>query len=119
MAPKMVHFGSRFGDFLVTFSGHRSLIDFGMHFDRLLAAFWLPLGSLWLPSSSRWRPFARLGRPLGSLLAPFGVLLASFCSPWASFWLQLAIFWRPLLHFLTFDAPKLHFYVSPSEIRLR
>ena len=78
MAPKTTNFGGHFGDFLVTFFGHRSLIDFGMHFDRLLAPFWLPFGSLWLPSGSLWRPFARLGRRLGSLLAPlrpFGIVL--------------------------------------------
>ena len=74
---KIIHFGGRFGDFLVTFFRHRSLIDFGMHFDRLLAPFWLPFGSLWLP------------------LAPFWLPLASFCSPWAALGLPPGSLWRP------------------------
>ena len=69
----LVRRGEPFGDLFVTFSE-----------DRLLDAFWSPVGSL-LP-------------PLGCLLAPFSLPLPPFCLPLAPFWLTLAIFWLPLAH---------------------
>ena len=60
----MIHFGSHFGDLLVTFSGDRSLIDFGMHFGQLLIPLWPLIGSLLAP--------------FGSLLVLFSVFSANF-----------------------------------------
>ena len=92
---KWLHFGGHFGDFLVTFFGHRSWIEFWLHYYPILVALWLPLGSLWLPLGSLLAPFGSLWAPIGSLWAPFGFLLAPFWCPWAHFrlpWSSIFLF---------------------------
>ena len=98
-------------------------IDFWMHFGHHLAPFWFPFGSLWLPLGSLWAPFGSLWGPFGVPLAPVSTLLAPFGSilaPIGSNWLSFVALWLVLLparmHFLTFDAPRLHFYASPYKI---
>ena len=76
---------------LAPFSRPFSNIDFLMHFGRPLAHFWHPFGSLWLSLGSLRLPLGALMAPIGSLWAPVGSLL-----------LVLG------LHFLTFDASRLH-----------
>ena len=104
----MITFGGHFGDFLVTFFGYRSLIDYGMHCGRLLAPFWLPFGSLWLPLAPFWLPFGSLWLPLAS----FGHPLCSLGGPFAPVCYLLVYLG---LRFLTFYATELHFYVSPYK----
>ena len=108
MAPKKINFGDVFGYFLVTFSIFRALIDFGVHFGRLLASFWLPFGRLCPPLAPFWSPFGSLWLTFGRLLARFGVLLASFWSPLVSFWHPLRSLvdpFGPIGYLLPFLAP--------------
>ena len=111
MVPQIIYFGFHVGDFLVTFFGYRSLIDFRMHFGRLLVSFWLRFGSLLAPFGSLchfWFPFGSLCPfclPLGSLWRPFVKLYIL----WAALSL-VGYFWVYFgSHFLTFDVTGLHF----------
>ena len=103
LAHKMVPKWAILVTFLDTFFGHRSWIDFWLHFGRPLAPFGPPLGSLWLP-------FGSLSAHFGSLWLPFGLSLAPLCSLWATLWLQLVPFWRSLAPFATLGHSFSHFW---------
>ena len=65
-----------------------------MHFDRLLAPFWLPFGSI-------LGPFWIACCPFGSILD----LLDQVCSLFAPFWVHSGPFWSPFLHLDCFWVP--------------